>query len=194
MSRHNRNPSQRPAHQQVATRPGSPGEASLDTERIPSPATDSQSQEDALAGDSDRYQAGPGITETDPLPGEATDVGVEEAALLVEDADVDGDGNEDDDPEEEDFGGFEDLNQRQTKKGIASGGATKTVRAEPVAPLVIQRSVADQEEYDMELVPIIPRITQQRVNIGGEWYNFIKGMEQFVPRAVADHLRSKGII
>ena len=177
MSKHRyQQTSQRPAHQQVSTRPVAEGEVAMDTQRVPSPATTEQSAADANAADPDRYQVQEGISDTDPLPGEPTDLPTDE------------------DPSDEDveeFRGFEDISTRPLRKGV---GAVEAETRVIQAPLVINRSEAEQEAYDAELVPIIPRVTQQRVSINGRWYNFVKGMEQFVERSVAEHIRSKGLI
>jgi hypothetical protein len=173
--------------QQVSTRPQSPGEAATDVTRVPSPATIAQSEDDATLADPDRYQAQPGVTDTDPIEGEATDLPMDENVdddELVDEDVVDG--------VEEEFTGFEDISERPRRVGALPNAQAR--QSTTLTPTVIHRSEAEQEAYDMELVPIVPRINQQRVNIGGQWYNFIKGMEQYVPRAVADHIRSKGLI
>lgn len=200
MSKHNKQNhqprSQHPAHQQVATRPGAvkDGEVSQDTERVPSAATESQSQVDASAADPDRYQPQDGVTETDPVPGEETDI----EADNDEDEDSDKEPGDDEDTGDDDggdFQGFEDINTRPKRirrEGSDGGGAAVAVAERPV--IEVSRTAEEHEQYQAELVPVIPRKTQQRVNIGGEWYNFIKGIEQFVPRSVADHIRDKGLI
>lgn len=185
MAKKNRNshqkPSQRPAHQQVGVRPGAAGEPELDISRVPSAATAAQSRDDA-AESTEFPPAKPAETDSDPLPGQVTDIGLEED----DDSDLDADGVEID--AEEEFNGFEDLNTRIHHV---------SQRAEPeiaAVPLIINRTAEEQRQYDSELVPIIPRRTQMRVNIGGSWYNLVKGQEQFVPRPVADHFREKGLL
>jgi hypothetical protein len=157
-------------------------EPALDTQRVPSAATETQSESDALTADPDRHEAQPGITETDPMPGEATDL-------------PNGDGEETvagtDEESEADFNGFEDIGTRGPRHVSTKQSDTALDRVVQ-APVVINRSVAEQEAYDNELVPIIPRRTQMRNYVGGVWYNLIKGQEQFVPRTVADHFRDKG--
>lgn len=190
MSRHNRNfnqsPSQRPAYQQVATRPVvAEGESEQDIQKVPSAATTSQSESDALDADPDRHEAQPVVTATDAAPGEVSDVtesGVEESGVRVETDDAG-----------EDFSGFEDIATRSPKHVSAVTAPPPPDRAIQ-APVVIHRSAAEQAAHDGEMVPIIPRRTQPRNYVSGQWYNLIKGQEQFVPRVVADHFRDKGLI
>jgi hypothetical protein len=180
MTRHNKNfnqrPSQRPAHTQVATRPAAVEEPPLDIERVPSAATETQSQADANALDTDRYAAQPGITDTDSLVTEASDVG--------EDTDTGDD--------EEDFSDFEDIGERPPRHVSQKQGHPEERLVQ--APVRINRTEVEQQEYDSELVPIIPRKTQMRNYVSGEWYNLIKGVEQFVPRSVERHFKDKGLI
>jgi len=188
MSRHNRNftqpPSQRPAHQQVATRPAAAeGEAEQDIQKVPSAATESQSQSDAQDADSDRYEAQLPVTETDAAPGEATDLPNITGDARVETVDDVG----------EDFSGFEDISTRSPRHVSAVASPPPMERAIQ-APVVVQRSAAEQEAHDREMEPIVPRRTQLRNYVGGQWYNLIKGQEQFVPRVVANHFREKGLI
>lgn len=201
MSKNNRQPSPRPATQSVSTRPQSPGEGATDVTRVPSPATVAQAEDDADVSDPERYQAQPGVTETDPAPGEATDLPVD--GELQDDDAVDADAETDEAETDEDaaadegadFAGFDDISERPSRRVKASAGAPPNAQmVQTVAATVIHRSEAAQEAYMAELVPIVPRITQQRVSINGEWYNFVKGMEQYVPRAVEEHLKSKGLI
>lgn len=182
MSRHNRNfsqpTSQRPAHQQVSTRPAVAEEAPLDTQRVPSAATDAQSQADAEAADPDRYEAQPDITGTDALPAEPTDT------VSVEEADADA-------ADEADFGGFEDIGVRGPKSvATKDSGAQRVIQA----PVVIHRDAVEEAAFQNELVAIVPRKTQQRNFINNTNYALVKGQEQFVPRSVADHFRDKGLI
>lgn len=180
MSRHNRNfnqqPSQRPAHQQVATHPvaveESVHEAEQDIVRVPSAATEGQSETDAMDADPDRHEAQAPITDTDPVPGETTDI--------PEGVDV------------EEFNGFEDIGTRPSRH---VGRAQEMVQERAIqAPVVINRTEAEQLAYDNELVPIIPRITRMRNSVNGQWYNLVKSQEQWVPRSVAEHFRSKGLL
>lgn len=181
MARHNRNHmqpmSQRPAHQQVSTRPVAAEEAPADISRVPSAATAAQSAADANDADPDRYQAAPGVTDTDP-------VSVDEPTDIVTAEDDQGPDPVDD----AEFAGFEDINTRP--KSVGSVKEERLVQA----PVVINRTTAEEQEYQAELVPIIPRKTQQRNFINNTNYALVKGQEQFVPRSVADHFRDKGLI
>lgn len=194
MSKHNRHnhqqPSQRPAQQQVAVRPESlttAGDVPLDTQRVPSAATDEQSQVDAAAADPDRYRPQEGVTDTDPVAGEATDLPTDENSELASEDDEPNDDAE----EGDDFEGFEDINTRT--RNIRRPEESKVVAPERVRT-VIDMTEEERERHAMELVPVIPRRTELRTSINGEWYNFKKGVEQFVPRAVAEHCAEKGLI
>jgi hypothetical protein len=149
---------------------------------MPSSATEDQSSLDATGADQDRYTPQAGVTETDPVPGEATDVPGD--VVAAEDDDVETFEGFDDDQT------FEDLHTRQTKATAVNAEAELVQRA----PVRIFQNDAERDDYMAELVPIIPRRTQQRVSINGEWWNFIKGQEQFVPRSVMEHIRDKGLI
>lgn len=177
-------PSQKPGFSQASTRPAAQGEAALDNQRIPSPATVVQSQADAERSDPYRYVPDGDRTDTDAAPDEATDLlGGDDT--VMQDADDD---TIDHIAEHEamttpvieeltPFVGFDEPEAR---------GVSRTVVIDAVA----QQQLADAEE----LVPVLPRRTVMRTKIGTKWYNFIKGQEQFVPGYVRDHLVEKAVI
>lgn len=76
--------------------------------------------------------------------------------------------------------------------------ATETVeeinQVQQAAPVEIDLEEQRKLAEDAELVPIIPRRNLGRSRIGGEWYTFVKNVEVFVPRAVAEHLFEKGVL
>jgi hypothetical protein len=150
--------------------------------RMPSAATEEQSQADVQAADPNLHLAEDVGAQTEPFPEEPTDV-------LEGDTgeDFQGDNSE----EEEEFTQFEDLNTRSRGRVSMS---PNDIPQEMVQPVRIDRDAAEQEAYDTELIPIIPRRTQMRVSINGRWFNFTKGIEQFVPRYVADHIRERGYL
>ena len=67
---------------------------------------------------------------------------------------------------------------------------------EPVRRKIVNVDLDAQKKYDDDhkLVPVIPRKTLLRTRIGTEWWNFIKGQEQFVPAWVRDHLVEKSVV
>lgn len=184
MANHNRNqkPSQKPGQQQASTRPAAQGEGALDNQRIPSPATQEQSQADAENADPDRYEPRDGaFTGTDPLPGQATDV-IDDGNKIMTD--------EDDDTVDH-IAEHEKLNNPPVDDTVAFAGFEEPART----PVVVVDAIAQQQLQDAdELVPVTPRRTVMRTKIGAKWYNFFKGQEQFVPAWVRDHLREKAVI
>lgn len=187
MAKKNRNqqPSQKPGFQQASTRPAAQGEAALDNQRIPSPATAEQSQADAERADPDRYQPRDGNqTMTDAQPGEVTDLAGGDNTIMSDLDDETIDHIEEHeklnnpapagDAGEVDFQGFDEP----------------VVRTPVLVDAVAQKQLVDANE----LVPVMPRRTVMRTKIGRKWYNFIKGQEQFVPAFVRDHLIEKAVI
>lgn len=185
MKNKNRNnqQSQRPGFQQASRRPAAQGEAALDNQRIPSPATAAQSSADAQRSDPDRYVPADGNqTDTDAHPHEATDLisGDDKIMNDVDDEIVDhiaqAEAEATSDNDVVPFTGFEEPEKRGHR------------------PIVLDAQAQEQLVDDNELVPVMPRRTVMRTKIGSTWYNFIKGQEQFVPRYVRDHISEKGVI
>jgi hypothetical protein len=179
--------SQKPAVERVAVRPRA-GEV-IDTERVPSPATQEQSEQDAYVTDRDRYVGDrPADAIADPQPGEETDlVGGDDTVLGEEpliDEDPDLEGGVDEEEGEEEFQGFIEPEDSQELVPAARAHRSR----------VVNTDYAALERDANTLVPIIPRRTLQRTKIGGKWYNFVKGQEQFVEKAIMEHIREKGVI
>ncbi len=163
----------------------------MDNVRVPSPATATQSQADAQAADPDRYRPQLGLTGSDAAPGEGTDlVGGDDTVI----------GDVDEDELEHIRAGEEDEVLRDA--GVADEGVPfqgfdspdlVTTRAH-VLPTTISMSESEKRAAEQEMVPVIPRRNVLRTKIGPDWYNFVKGQEQFVPGWVRDHLMEKGVI
>jgi hypothetical protein len=179
--------SQRPGFQQASTRPAATGEAALDNQRIPSPATAAQSQADAERSDPDRYVPRDDQTVTDAAPGESTDL-------------ISGDDKTMNDVDEEIVDHVDEAEAQRSS--IAEGEEIPPFtgfdepeqRGHATGPLLLDAAAQKRKVNDDELVPVMPRRTVMRTKIGPAWYNFIKGQEQFVPNYVREHLVEKGVI
>jgi hypothetical protein len=178
--------SQRPAHQQASVRPAVSGEAPLDNTRVPSSATTVQSEADAQAADPDRYVSQEPITDTDAFPGQVTDLAGGDDTVNHELAEDELDAVEAAEAEEgAEFVGFADSSEIVDPPARAH---------KAVVPVEVSLTAQEQFDADHKLVPVMPRRTVMRTNIGGKWWNFFKGQEQFVPAYVREHLSEKGVI
>jgi hypothetical protein len=176
--------SQRPAFQQVSTRPAVGGEPAQDNVRVPAPSTVDESQAAAQVTDADRYVPSEGsVTTSDALPGQATDlVGGDDTVL-----------------DDLDSTSVEQITEAENAavNSDSEDGIEFSGFAEPAKTLeltTVSLTAQQQTAIDNELMPVMPRRTVMRTSIGGKWWNFFKGQEQFVPKYVRDHLLEKGVI